>query len=185
MPDVTKRRLLFPLTLLVALVLAVPVDAHTQVRRATPGPAEVVPAPVETVVLEFLDPVLPTPSIEVTAPDGAPVAGLGQARLVAEDRAEVEFDPIGEGGEYRVDYRFVALDGDEQTAAYTFTVEAAPDSPSVEPSPDDPAPEAAPEIPTVEESSDGVAVRPILAVLVGAVLLVLVAAALLGRRRHT
>ena len=154
---VPLRRLALVLVLLTGLAwLGGPAGAHTQVQRATPGPGASVDGIVDFVELDFLDPVLPTPTIEVTGPDGAPVAGLGEARLLADDVARVGFDPLTAAGEYRVDYTFVALDGDEQTAAHTFSF---------------------------EPSDDGLAVRPILAGLVGAVLVVLVAAALLGRRR--
>ena len=124
---VTPRRPLVVLVLvLVVLALAPSAGAHTQVQRATPGPGETVEGDVAFAELEFLDPVLPTPTIEVTGPDGSPVAGLGEARLVADDLARVEFDPLVAAGTYRVDYTFVALDGDEQTAAHTFTFRPAP-----------------------------------------------------------
>ncbi len=152
------RRLLALLGLLVVLASALPAAAHTQVRRSTPGPAERVDGPVDEVVLEFLDPVLPTPSIEVTTAEGEPVPGLAAVQLEGDDLARVGFAPIVEPGDYRVDYSFVAVDGDEQVSAYTFTV---------------------------EEDAGGVAVRPLLAGVVGAVLLALVAGALLARRRRT
>lgn len=154
----TRRPPLLLLTLLVALVaVASPAAAHTQIQRAIPGPAESVGGEVDSVVLDFLDPVVPTPEITVSGPDGAPVAGLQPAEMLADDVAVARFDVLTEAGEYRVDYTFVALDGDEQVSAHTFTVE-----------PDD---------------GLDLEVRRLLAWLVGGVLLVLLVAAVLGRRR--
>ncbi len=152
------RRPLLLLALLAALVaLAVPATAHTQIQRATPGPGESVGGEVDSVVLDFLDPVVPTPEITVSGPDGAPVAGLQPVEMLADDVAVARFDPLTEAGEYQVDYTFLALDGDQQVSAHTFTFE-----------PDD---------------GLDLAVRPLLAWLVGGVLLVLLVAAVLGRRR--
>lgn len=152
-----SRRPLVALLFVVGLAALAPsAAAHTQIQRATPGPGEAVEGDVDFVELDFLDPVVPTPSIAVTGPDGVPVDGLGEVRLVADDVARIEFDRLTEAGDYQVDYTFASVDGDEQTAAHTFTL----------------------------EPSDGdLAVRPILAGVVGAVLVVLVGAALVGRRR--
>ena len=151
-----RRRLLLWLAAVAALVvLALPAAAHTQIRRATPGPGETVEAPVEEIVLEFLDPVLPTPVIEVTDEAGAPVAGLGEVRLAGDDVARVAVGPIEAPGDYQVDYTFVALDGAAQEGAHRFTV----------------------------TSPQGIEVRPILGWAVGAVLVGLLGAALLDRRR--
>ena len=104
-------------------VLAPAARAHTQIQRATPGPGEVVEGDVDSVVLEFLDPVMPTPTIEVTGPDGAPVAGLGDTRSSGDDVATVDFDALTEAGEYRVDYSWVAVDGAAQQGAHQFSFE--------------------------------------------------------------
>lgn len=127
-----RRPRLVLLALLVAVVgLALPAGAHTQIQRATPEPGETVEGRVDFVLLEFLDPVMPTPVIEVSGADGAPVPGLRDARLVADDVARVEFDPIDTAGTYQVDYTFVALDGAAQEGAHQFTVlvdDAGPDA---------------------------------------------------------
>lgn len=97
--------------------------AHTQVRDAWPGPAETVGGTVDRVVVEFLDPVVPTPEVEVTGPGGDPVPGLGAAVLTADDVVERPFDPLTEPGTYQVDYTFTALDGAVQTGAHQFRFE--------------------------------------------------------------
>lgn len=154
----TRRSPLLLLALLVALVaLAAPAAAHTQIQRAIPGPAESVGGEVDSVVLDFLDPVVPTPEITVTGPDGAPVAGLQPTAMLADDVAVARFDVLTEAGQYRVDYTFVALDGDQQVSAHTFTFEP--------------------------DSGLDVEARPLLAWVVGGVLVVLLVAAVLGRRR--
>ena len=143
---------------LLAVTIAVaPAAAHTQVQRASPGPGEVVEGEVGTVVLDFLDPVLPTPTITVTGPDGAPVPGLGPARMTADDVAEVEFDPLTAAGDYQVDYTYLAVDGATQEGAHQFAFQ-----------------------PSGGGDLDG---RVVLAWIVGLVLLVLLAAAVAGRRR--
>jgi methionine-rich copper-binding protein CopC len=153
---VPVRRPLLLLALLALVVApAAPAAAHTQIKRATPGPGQTVSGDVDRVELEFIDEVLQTPEIVVSGPDGDPVAGLEPAELVAGDLAVARFDPLTDAGRYQVDYTFVALDGDEQVSAHTFTFE--PD--------------------------DGFEVRPLLAGLVGVTLVALLAAALVARRR--
>jgi methionine-rich copper-binding protein CopC len=95
--------------------------AHTQVRDASPGPGEAVSGTVDRVVIEFLDPVLPTPEVDVTGPDGEPVAGLEDAELTADDVVERRFDPLVEGGRYRVSYDYASLDGFPQSGAHEFS----------------------------------------------------------------
>lgn len=152
------RPLLVVVSLATLLGVAVPAGGHTQIQRATPQPGETVEGAIDFVLLEFLDPVLPTPVIEVTSADGAPVAGLGDARLVADDVARVEFDPISEAGTYQVDYRFVALDGATQEGAHQFTVEV--------------------------DDDGGLGARGLLGWIVGGVVVALSVVALLVRRRR-
>jgi CopC domain len=116
-----------------------------------------VEAPVDFVVLEFLDPVVPTPVVTVSGPDGQAVPGLAEARLIADDVVRVAFDPLTEAGAYQVDYSFVASDGATQEGAHRFTFE-----------PDDGF-----ELDT----------RRLLAWIVGALLVALLVVAVLGRRR--
>lgn len=154
----TRRPPLLLLALLAALVaIAAPAAAHTQIQRATPGPGESVSGELDVVVLDFLDPVVPTPEITVTGPDGALVAGLQPPELIADDVAVARFDPLTDAGQYQVDYSFVSLDGDEQVSAHTFTFEP-------------------------DQGLD-LEVRPLLAWGVAGVLVALVMAAVIGRRR--
>lgn len=97
------------------------VDAHTSIRSAAPAPGARVSGVVDRAVLEFLDPVVPTPELVVSGPDGEPVEGLGPAELVEDDVVERRFEPLDEPGRYRVDYTYVALDGAEQRGAHEFT----------------------------------------------------------------
>lgn len=109
-------------------------DAHTVIKDMEPGPAESVSGTVDQVVLEFLDPVLPTPEVDVVGPGGQPVPGLGPAALSEDGMVvTVPFDPLTEPGRYQVDYRYVAADGDEQVGAYQFRYEGAADSDAVLP----------------------------------------------------
>lgn len=155
-----RARLTLLAVVLVAAALGGPgAGAHTEVQRATPGPAEAVDGTVDVVVLDFLDPVQPTPELTVSGPDGWPVPGLGEPRLIADDIVKVDFDPLTEAGDYQVDYAFTSLDGDRQTDAYRFRFEP--------------------------DSGWGLELRPALAALVALVLVGLVGWALLDRRRQT
>ncbi len=153
-----RRHLLLLVPLLAVTTLGPPAAAHTQIQRASPGPGEAVEGEVGSVVLDFLDPVLPTPTITVTGPDGAPVPGLGQARMAADDVAQVEFDPLTVAGDYQVDYTYVAVDGATQEGAHQFAFRPLPGA--------------------------DLDVRVVLAWIVSLVLLVLLAAAVGGRRRR-
>ncbi len=151
---------LLAVVLVAAAVLGAPgVGAHTEVQRATPGPAETVGGTVDFVVLDFLDPVEPTPELSVSGPDGEPVPGLGAPRLIADDVVKVDFDALTDAGAYRVDYTFTSLDGDRQTDAYLFSFEP--------------------------DSGWDLELRPTLAALVGLALVALVGWAALDRRRQT
>lgn len=154
-----RRLLVAAVAGLLALLAAPGAGAHTEVQRATPGPAETVDGTVDVVVLDFLDPVQPTPELTVSGPDGRPVPGLGQPRLIADDVVKVDFDALTDAGDYQVDYTFTSLDGDRQTDAYRFTFEP--------------------------DSGWGLALRPTLAALVGLALVALAVWALLDRRRQT
>ncbi len=155
--QVRIRRLLTIVALLgVAAWSAMPAGAHTQVQRATPAPGETVGGEVDVVVLDFLDPVLPTPEIRVTGPDGQPVAGIGAPELIADDVAVVRFDPLTAAGDYRVDYAFASLDGAPQEGAHQFRFAPSRD----------------------------IEARPLLAGFVGAAVLALVVLAVVDRRRH-
>ncbi len=109
----------------VAVSTARPAFAHTEVRRASPSPGEVVVGAVESVELEFLDPVLPTVAISVRTVDGDTVDGVGEVAHSDDGlEASVSFAPLSVAGDYVVDYEFVAVDGDAQIDAYRFTVDA-------------------------------------------------------------
>lgn len=157
---VRSRLTLLAAVLAAAVALAPPgASAHTEVQRATPGPAEAAHGTVEFVVLDFLDPVQPTPELAVSGPDGRPVAGLGEPRLIADDVVKVDFDALSEAGDYQVDYAFTSLDGDRQMGAYRFSFEP--------------------------DAGWGVELRPTLAALVGLAFVGLVGWAVLDRRRQT
>lgn len=110
------------LTLAVALGVAGPALAHTEVQRATPAPGAVVTSTVDSIELLFLDPVLPSVVIDVATTDGAPVDDVDEVEHSEDGRtATVTFAPLAEPGGYVVSYEFVAVDGDAQQDAYRFT----------------------------------------------------------------
>lgn len=140
------------------LALAAPAGAHTQVQDASPAPGERVEGDVDQVEVDWLDPLLEAPEIVVTGPDGAPVAGLAPAELVADDVARAAFDPLAEAGTYQVTYRFASRDGTSQEGAHTFAFEPG--------------------------EGAGVGLRPAAGLAVGAVVAGLVVSAMVGRARR-
>lgn len=105
-----------------------PAGAHTEVLRADPAPGAVVTGPVDEVSLTFLDPVQPGVTIAVTAELGDPVAGVGAVEVGDGGRqASVSFPAITAEGEYVVEYRFTAEDGDTQRETYRFRIEGGPE----------------------------------------------------------
>ena len=118
------RRWILALSLALASTVAAPAFAHTEVQRATPAPGAVVTSTVDSIELLFLDPVLPTVTIDVVSVDGEPVDDLGPVEHSEDGRtATVDFAPLTAPGGYVVSYEFVAADGDAQEDAYRFTYE--------------------------------------------------------------
>ena len=100
-----------------------PAAAHTEVLRASPAPGEEITGTVDRVELTFLDPVQPDVSIVVGRAIGEPVAGIGTVEVPADGRsASVAFPALDDSGDYVVEYRFTALDGDTQRETYRFTL---------------------------------------------------------------
>jgi len=127
------------------------------VQRATPGPGEVVEAPVDAVVLDFLDPLLEPPTVEVIGPGGAAVPGTTSLR--ADDVARTAVGPLTEPGTYEVRYEYASRDGAPQEGAHRFRLVAAPDG--------------------------GIGLRPALAVALGALVALLAGRAAWARARQT
>ena len=144
---------------------ALPAGAHTEVRRAEPAPAEEVTGVVDHVELTYLDPVQADVQITVVDDAGGPVTGLGPTRLSADGRtARVDFEPLVASGGYVVDHTFTARDGDQQRETYRFTYRRAAATP-----------------PSSPDGGDGRWVR---IAVVGALAVVVVAAAVVLRARR-
>ena len=144
---------------------APPAGAHTEVQRARPAPAQEVTGVVDHVELTYLDPVRADVRITVVDDAGAPVAGLGQARVGADGRtARVAFRALEAAGGYVVEHTFTALDGDQQRETYRFTYRPAASAP--------------------DESSDD-AGWPVRIAVVGALGVVVVVATAVRRARRT
>lgn len=102
--------------------------AHTEVLRASPAPGEEVAGPVDEVSLTFLDPVQPEVTIDIAAELGDAVTGLSEVEVSDGGRiATVTLPAVTDPGDYVVEYRFTAEDGDTQRETFRFTVVAAPD----------------------------------------------------------
>jgi len=92
------------------------------VQRATLGLGEVVAAPVDAVVLDFLDPLLEAPTVRVTAPDGGALPVT--TSLTADDVARTTVGPLTEPGPCDVAYEYASLDGAPQQGAHRFELVA-------------------------------------------------------------
>lgn len=124
------RRVVATVIVIVAGVLvgpaaSVPAGAHTEVLRASPSPGEEAAGSVSDVELTFLDPVQPEVTIAIAGGLGEPVPGLGVVEVSDDGRvATVSFPELTDIGEYVVEYRFTAADGDTQRETYRFSIVA-------------------------------------------------------------
>ena len=151
----------------VALVSLPTARAHTVVLDVQPGPGAVVDGTVDRIVVEFLDPVLPTPDIEVVGPGDVPVVAEA-TRLVSETVVEQTFAPLTEEGPYRVRYEFASTDGDVQVETHQFTYTGA-------------TPKPTPTTSSTGGGTSGPGARTVLAVVAGLVVVALLVGAVRSR----
>lgn len=158
-------RLLLPLSLLLVLLAALPVAAHTDIASSTPAADSTVTDPPSELVVEFVGDLEPGSAVvaRVVDPSGDDlVAGEG---TVAGRTATIPLNQAVAAGVHTVDVAYTAADGDDQVATFTFTFAPAagvatptqdltgpPVEPATEPATDpvseatgEPATEAAPE----------------------------------------
>jgi len=126
--------------LLLALLSAAPVAAHTRLLSADPADGTTVARTPGVVVLTFTEPVIALGTrVVVTGPDG-PVAS-GPAQLV-DDTVRQEIAGGAPAGRYTVEWRATSGDGHPVSGQFTFVSEAAATSrPQPSPTvgaPDDP-----------------------------------------------
>jgi copper resistance protein C len=121
------------LTAGLALVLsATPALAHTELRGSDPAAGAALAGPPQQVQLTFTEAVtLPDNPVTVTGPDGSRWT-VGTAN-VAGAVVTVPVRPVGPAGDYVIDYRVVAGDGDEVTGTVGFTLTAAVALPTTPP----------------------------------------------------
>lgn len=107
-----------------AVVLATPAEAHTELVGTSPGASSVVGAPVDRVSLRFGEP----PSrrlvqVAVIGPDGRNHA---EGPPVVEGAVvSVGVEPLERAGHYSVSFRVAASDDHPETGTFDFTVSAA------------------------------------------------------------
>lgn len=119
------------LTLGLLAVTAGPAAAHTELVAASPAEGVTVDEALASVRLEFGGPLQAGGDHEIGlfAPDGRRIGDQGTA-LVSDRVVEAVLAEAPSSGQYTVQWRIVAADGDTQTGTYGFTYAA----PLVEPS---------------------------------------------------
>ena len=119
-------RLRFPVGLALAAVLAavpVAVSAHTELAASDPADGAVLDEPPAGVVLTFDGEIGEGATFVVTGPTGEEV-GTGELDLDVADRNAVRGDvSVAEAGTYLVAYTVAGLDGHEITGELTFAYE--------------------------------------------------------------
>ena len=124
MTRMALRRLTIALLVGLAMLIAAPAGAHTELVVVSPSASSRLAVAPSTVSLSFTDPVIGEVSrVTVRGPDGrdhvdgAPLVlgGNLQARLTGLDRA----------GTYEVEFRVVGVDGHPVSGSWDFTLTAA------------------------------------------------------------
>lgn len=136
------------LAVLAAVVLlAVPAAAHAMMTATSPEDGATVTDQLDTVVLEFSEPV-GFAQVQVTGPEGEPVEGgapVEQGSIV-----ELPLPPELEPGVYTVAFRVTSDDGHPIAETFAFAYEGSAEEEDGE----DESAEAEEEIPASEEGSD-------------------------------
>jgi methionine-rich copper-binding protein CopC len=168
------------LALLAATAVAVPAQAHAELKSSTPASGATLDAPPRTVELTFSDTVsLPDgEAVTITGPDGAKWP-ISQAHAVDKTiTATVGADAVAHAGAHTLTWRAQSDDGDIISGTFTFTVSLAAQTSSAAPTTSSVTMSApvtnAP--PSTAPSSGGVPawlwIVVVLLVLVGAILLI-------------
>lgn len=110
------------LSLGVVAIGASPVDAHSTLSTASPGPGDEVGGRVDHLDLVFAAG-LSDATVTLTGPDGALIAG--STTEVQNNRLRFEVDPLEAEGQYVARYEFESFDGDTTRSAYAFSYRAA------------------------------------------------------------
>ena len=122
---------------LTAVLIATPAAAHSSLGEASPGPGDLVGGTLDSLELVFLDGVS-EPAVTLRAPDGTDIDTTVSQPSGLEVRAE--FDALQEPGQYIVDWSLVSADGDDTSAAYSFSFDPnAPPRDELSPSTSSPA----------------------------------------------
>ncbi|MGW4212001.1 copper resistance CopC family protein [Lentzea sp. NPDC004789] len=172
------------LALLAATAVAVPAQAHAELKSSTPASGATLDAPPKTVELTFSDTVsLPDgDAVTITGPDGVKWP-MSQARAVDKTiTATVGADAVAHAGAHTLAWRAQSDDGDVISGTFTFTVSLVAQTSSAAPTTTSSVTMSAPVTnapPATAPSSGGVPAW----VWIVVVLLVLVGAVLLIRRR--
>jgi copper resistance protein C len=116
-----------------ALVLsATPALAHTELRGSDPAAGAALTGPPQQIQLTFTEAVtLPDNPVTVTGPDGSRWT-IGTAN-VAGAVVTAPVQPVGPAGDYVINYKVIADDGDEVTGTVGFSLTAAVAPPTTPP----------------------------------------------------
>lgn len=165
------------LGVLSSIIGAVSADAHAALKSVTPGDGATVSTVPTTVTLAFNEPIGTTfATVTVTGPSGD--VGNGRPKIVGTTVTE-ELDADLPNGAYTVAFRVVSEDGHPVSDTTTFTIKAAPSSPTsaptmttgdatTSPSPSSTSSAESPAAATASDDNDGQSMHLGLAVGVGA-----------------
>jgi len=169
------------LALLAATAVAVPAQAHAELKSSTPASGATLDAPPKTVELTFSDTVsLPDgDAVTITGPDGVKWP-MSQAHAVDKTiTATVGADAVAHAGAHTLAWRAQSDDGDVISGTFTFTVSLVAQASSAAPTTSSSVTMSAPVTnapPSTAPSSGGVPawvwIVVVLAVVAGAVLLI-------------
>lgn len=121
------RRVLVVLVVMLSVVLASPLGAHTEVFERAPIAGQAVGGTVDQVDISFWGPVLSS-NITLVGPSGDELA-TDITRLTSDDRiATTTFPELTEEGRYVVTHTELSVDGDLQTAEWFFVLDAESDN---------------------------------------------------------
>jgi methionine-rich copper-binding protein CopC len=110
----------FLVLMVLSMLLAAPVSAHTDLLTGSPGPQQEVGGTVDFIDLVFAEPVTEV-TVTVTAPDGTRLDG----EMVVADGQVIRYrmEPLSQPGRHVVRYQMISADGDDTRTGYLFSYE--------------------------------------------------------------
>lgn len=115
----TFKSLLSATCLMLAVLLAMPASAHTQLVKSQPADGAIMQEPVQQLVLEFKEPVR-LMRVDLTKAEGAPIDVDFTPSIGAGTRFDVALPELAPG-DYRVHWMLMGADGHKATGSFRFS----------------------------------------------------------------